>query len=185
MHDEIVDAAVTLLDETGDPSSLTLRGVARATGVKAPSIYPHFDGIDEIVTALIEHSFSQLESDVSDALAAAPSLGDGLHAAAHAYVRFGWEHPARYRLMFAASGYAEHAVNAYTLVEQTLTHCVADGTSTSTDPHRDTFLLWVALHGIATLEKPGRAELLRLGPIDRDAAIDDLVERLAKITHRP
>lgn len=178
LRDEIVDAAIRLLDETDDPASLTLRGIARATGVKAPSIYTHFASVDDIIAALRDRSFTQLESDVRAALATASEPRAALGAAAHAYVNFGWRHRARYRLMFAASGYAKHAVNTYLLVEETISGCRMGSEGADDDPHRDTFLLWVALHGIATLEKPERSDLLRLGPLDRDAAIDQLVDRL-------
>jgi hypothetical protein len=54
--------------------------------------------------------------------------------------------------------------------------------SASTDPHADTYLPWVAMHGLATLDKPARSDYLRLGPIDRPAALTALVHRLARIT---
>lgn len=178
LRDEIVDAAIRLLDETEDPASLTLRGIARATGVQAPSIYTHFSGVDDVIEALRDRSFTQLESEVRDALATSNEPRTALGAAAHAYVNFGWGHPARYRLMFASSGYAPHAVNTYMLVEETIGRCWIDSEGIDRDPHQDTFLLWVALHGIATLERPERADLLRLGPLDRVATVDQLVDRL-------
>lgn len=178
LRNEIIDAAIRLLDATEDPTALTLRGIARATGVQAPSIYAHFAGVQDIIDALRDASFSELETQVRDAIDAASDAARGLRAASHAYVHFGWDHPARYRLMFTASGYAEHAVNTYALVEDTITAYVTDADAAARDPHQDTFLLWVALHGIATLEKPDRDELRRLGPLDREAAIDELVDRI-------
>ena len=58
----------------------------------------------------------------------------------------------------------------------------AAGESTSADPHGDAYLLWVALHGMATLEKPARDDYLRLGPLDRAAVVGTLIERLARLT---
>jgi hypothetical protein len=84
--------------------------------------------------------------------------------------------------MFAGAGFAPNAVNTFTLFQSALARCVDGSASASTDPHQDTFLVWVALHGIATLEKPRRRDYLRLGPLDRPAAVTTLVRRLAQLT---
>jgi hypothetical protein len=97
-------------------------------------------------------------------------------------VRFAWDHPARYRLMFAADGYAPGAVATFALVEGAIRGCVAAGASASEDPRADTWLLWAALHGVATLEKPARSEYLRLGPPDRPALLETLIRRIARLT---
>jgi hypothetical protein len=105
-----------------------------------------------------------------------------LVAAGLAYVRFGWEHPARYRLMFAAGGYAPAAVATFTLVREAIANCVRAGASASEDPHVDTWLLWAALHGVATLEKAARSDYLRLGPLDRPAMLETLIRRIARLS---
>lgn len=179
LRDQIVEAGITLIDDTNDAAALTLRGVARAAGIAAPSIYPHFAGPQAVTDAVLERSFTELEALVAAAMQAAPDPAAALLAGCGAYVRFGWDHRARYRLMFADSGFAPNAVNTFTLIENTIAECVRHGRSTSTDPHGDTFLLWVALHGIATLQKPARPDYLRLGPLDRPAAVQVLVRRLA------
>lgn len=181
LRDEIVDSGIGLIDQTNDPGSLTLRGIARAVGISAPSIYPHFADLQAVTEAVLERSFSQLESAVAAAIASQQAPRESLLAAASAYVQFGWDHRARYRLMFAGSGFARNAVNTYVLVENALIRCVETGASSSTDPHQDTFLVWVAMHGIATLEKPERSEYLRLGPLDRPTAVRALVQRLAQL----
>jgi AcrR family transcriptional regulator len=181
LREEIIASSIALIDQTNDPASLTLRGIARAAAISAPSIYPHFADIQAVTEAVLERSFTELEAGVEAAIGAAATPADALLAAASAYVQFGWEHPARYRLMFAGRGFAPNAVNTYRLVEDTLVRCVATGGSASADPHQDTFLVWVALHGIATLEKPQRSDFLRLGPVDRPAAIPLLVSRLAQL----
>ena len=89
--------------------------------------------------------------------------------------------PARYRLMFAASGYAPDAVATFTLVQDAITTCVNAGVSASEDPRTDTWLLWAALHGLATLEKPARSGYLRLGPLDRPAMLETLIRRIARL----
>jgi len=181
LRDEIVDAAIALVDETNDPAALTLRGIARRAGITAPSIYPHFADLAAVITAALATSFDELRDAVQAALDDQDDPGPALIAAGRAYVRFAWEHSARYQLMFAASGYAPDAVATFALVEGAIRDCVAAGVSASDDPHTDTWLLWAALHGVATLEKPGRTDYLRLGPLDRPAMLETLIRRTTRL----
>ena len=84
--------------------------------------------------------------------------------------------------MFATEGFAPEAVTTFREIEDVLRRCVEAGSSASADPHGDTFLLWVAMHGIATLNRPARDDYLRLGPLDRPAIVLELVRRLARLT---
>ena len=42
LREEIVAAAIVLMDASPDAPELTLRSVARQVGITAPAIYPHF-----------------------------------------------------------------------------------------------------------------------------------------------
>lgn len=181
LREEIVAAGVRLVDEAGNPAALTLRGVARAAGITAPSVYQHFPDLTAVTEAVLSASFDELHGLVSAAIASAGSETEALLAGCSAYVRFAWAHRARYQLMFAAQGYAPNAVATYRAIEEALRRCVAAGRSSSADTHGDTFLLWAALHGIATLNRPARDDYLRLGPLDRPAIVLELVRRLARL----
>ena len=182
LRSDIVDAAIALVDETNDASALSLRGIARQAGISAPSIYLHFADLAEVTEAVLAASFDQLLSAVGAAMESTSDPAQSLTTAAVAYVQFGWEHRARYRLMFAASGFSPDAVKTFALVETAIAACVDAGESTSADPHADAFLVWVAVHGMATLEKPAREDLQRLGPLNRPALLRDMVTRLAGLT---
>jgi len=182
LHDEIIDAAIALIDETGDPAALTLRGIARRASITAPSIYSHFPDLAAVTTAVLARSFDELRAAVQAAIAAGGDPAAALVAAGRAYVRFAWSHPARYRLMFDAAGYAPDAVATFALVREAIPACADAGVSASDDAQADTWLLWAALHGVATLEKPARADYLRLGPLDRAALLETLIRRIARLT---
>lgn len=182
LADEIIAAAITLVDETSDPAALTLRGIARQAGITAPAIYAHFPDLAAVTAGLLAASFDELRGLVQAARDGQDDPVRALVAAGLAYVRFGWEHPARYRLMFAAAGYAPDAAATFTLVREAIASCVAAGASASADPHTDTWLLWAALHGVATLEKPARSDYLRLGPLDRPAMLETLIRRIAQLS---
>jgi len=181
LHDEIVDAAIALIDGTGEPASLTLRGIARQAGITAPSIYPHFPDLAAVTTAVLARSFEELRGAVQTAIDAHDDPAAALIAAGRAYVGFAWDHPARYRLMFDASGYAPDAVATFALVREAIRACADAGVSASDDPQADTWLMWAALHGVATLEKPARSDYRRLGPLDRSALLETLIRRIARL----
>ncbi|WP_262059763.1 TetR/AcrR family transcriptional regulator [Streptomyces sp. STR69] len=71
LRDDIVAAAVELLEETGDESSVTLRSIARRVGVAAPSIYRHFPDQPSIMLAVVQQAFAMLETELRSALDAA------------------------------------------------------------------------------------------------------------------
>ncbi|GAB3873643.1 TetR/AcrR family transcriptional regulator [Kibdelosporangium lantanae] len=158
---EIVAAAVELLDETGDQSTITLRSVARRVGIAAPSIYRHFPDQPAIMLAVVQQAFDELAAQLAAAM-----TGDSprarLLAICHAYLRFAEDHPSRYRTMFggvwmpALEGTSVTEQDVSTLGDSTirlftkaLTDCVDAGVATSTDPHADTVALWLGLHGLA------------------------------------
>jgi AcrR family transcriptional regulator len=180
LREEVISAAIALIDETGD-STVSLRGVARRAGVSAPSLYAHFANLAELTDAVLASSFEQLRDEVHEAIKSQTDPARALAAAGAAYIQFGWDHRARYRLMFAASGYSPDAVASFTLVASTIDACVKSGASESVDPRADAFLVWVAMHGMATLEKPGRDDLRRLGPLDRPAISQEMIRRLARL----
>jgi AcrR family transcriptional regulator len=181
LADEIVAAAIALIDESDDPASLTLRGIARRVGITAPAIYAHFPDLTAVIAGLLAASFDELLAAVQTARDGQGDPAAALIAAGYAYVGFAWQHPGRYRLMFAAGGYATDAVATFTLVEEAIASCAEAGASASDDPHADTWLLWAALHGVATLEKPARPGFLRLGPLDRRAMLETVIRRIARL----
>lgn len=182
LRDEILRAAISLVDETDDATSLTLRGIARRAGISAPSIYSHFDDLPALTASVLQLSFRQLADTVNAAMEEEASPTAKLLAAGRSYVQFGWDHKARYRLMFAESGYADNAVETFTLVARSLEDCVDAGVSTSKDARTDTWIIWAALHGVATLDKPSRADYLRLGTLDRPTMLETIIRRLAQLT---
>lgn len=163
LRDEIITAAVELLDESNDERAITLRSVARRIGIAAPSIYPHFPDQPAIMLAVVRQAFGELETALRAAVTAA---GDDplqrLYAVCRAYLQFAREHPQRYRTMFGGlwvptlgdSSLTEEELTSLgdanmAIIIETLSDAVAAGKSTSTDPAGDAVALWLGLHGLA------------------------------------
>lgn len=163
LRDEIVAAAVALLDETGDDRALTLRSVARRAGIAAPSIYRHFPHRSAIVPAVVHDAFAQLDAQLLAAVrAAGDSPRDRLAAVCFGYLEFAHARPGRYRTMFGGGWVPDRddgsvsedemsvlGQSSLRLLAAALADCVAAGQARSTDPAVDAVALWLALHGLA------------------------------------
>jgi AcrR family transcriptional regulator len=120
LRDDIVQAASTLLEQTGREDAVTLRAVARAAGITAPSIYAHFRDPYEIKLAVVQRTFSMLAEALRPASAEPAQAEPGqaepgqaepgraepgqavpaLYAVCRAYLDFAAEHPDLYRVLF-------------------------------------------------------------------------------------
>lgn len=162
LRDEIVAAAVELLDETGDESAITLRSVARHVGIAAPSIYRHFPDQPAIMLAVVQNAFADMDLRLRTAMATEDDPRQRLLALCYSYLEFAEARPGRYRTMFG--GLWAPDVNESSLTEDDLStlgqasmellvdafkDCVTTGYATSTDIAADTVALWVGLHGLA------------------------------------
>lgn len=102
LREDIIEGASALLAETGNPTLLSLRAVAKRVGIATTSVYLHFPDIDHLVLAVADRFFSQLASAQDDAEAGISDPLERLLARCRAYCRFALEHPGHYRLMFRA-----------------------------------------------------------------------------------
>jgi len=94
---QIADTARALLDAEG-PQALTMRRIAGALGIKAPSLYKHVPDKTSLEALVVAAGFTEL----AGTLAAAASNADGadnLTAIAAAYRAYALAHPHLYRLM--------------------------------------------------------------------------------------
>ncbi len=94
----IVAAGRRLLEERG-MDALTMRAVADAVGVRAPSLYKRVRGRSDLVRLILEDAADELTA----ALDAAAGTGDpaaDLRALATAYRRFAHANPVAHRLLF-------------------------------------------------------------------------------------
>jgi len=154
LRDDIIEAASRLLADPAAPP-LTLRAVAREVGVAATSVYLHFDSIDTLTLATVNHLFAELIAR-QDALTETDPVQRVL-AGALVYCEFGLAAPGHYQLMFATPlplpDYTPEHFPGWPAFQQ-LIERVAAGLGTDRDDPRASFtaqLIWQQLHGIVSL----------------------------------
>jgi len=159
----LLDAAMELVRERGI-DGFTLREVARRAGVSHAAPYHHFDDRAALVSALCEESFGLFATTFRQAVARTEGTHlDRIRAIGRAYVRFAFDDPARFTLMWRPelrtvgddSPVDEAGLTSY----QVLIDEVAAGQRAGEVVEGDLGLLslsaWSAVHGLATLVVDG------------------------------
>jgi AcrR family transcriptional regulator len=67
LREEIISAAVSMLDDLADDEALSLRAVARVVSIAATSVYLHFPDRDALVLAAMERCHHELVQAGDDA----------------------------------------------------------------------------------------------------------------------
>jgi AcrR family transcriptional regulator len=172
-RDLVVDAAVEILDETGDLAAVSLGEVAARVGVRAQSLYAHVDGIDGLRRALALRGLDALARRLSDA-AIGRAGRDALAAIVKAWTGFAAERPGLYAASLRAPGDGADvraAVAATTRPLELVLHAHGLGGAAVTHWVR---MVFATVHGFATLRDAG---LLTL-PASPDRTIDRYVTML-------
>ncbi|QKV74834.1 TetR/AcrR family transcriptional regulator [Amycolatopsis sp. Hca4] len=99
LREEIVTAAVRMLDELADDEALSLRAVARAVSIAATSVYLHFPDRDALVLAAMQRCHEELVGVGDEAAAAAPDPAAALRARILAQAGWAQAHPGLYKVL--------------------------------------------------------------------------------------
>jgi AcrR family transcriptional regulator len=159
LREALIHAALGMVTEEG-ASDFTLREVARRAGVSHMAPYNHFEDKSALlaeVAALGLESLTQTLETAARGQRRSPRLAFGDIVAA--YVRFGVEHPAHYRLMFGAelaekSRYPSlEAANAAACAVLTgpLERGQASGQARTVSMRDQALAAWSLVHGLTTL----------------------------------
>jgi AcrR family transcriptional regulator len=156
---DIIEAASRLLADPSAPP-LTLRGVARAAGVAATSVYLHFANTDELVLAVANQHFGEMLEAQRAARDSAATPREAVLAMALAYCDFGLANPGLYQVML---GGPLPRVDDLTQIPgrasfEQRTEAIAAALGATGNPHdqdgaafRASVLLWQLLHGTVNL----------------------------------
>lgn len=148
----LIGAATVLLDEQGE-AGVTLRALAKATGVSAMAPYRHFADKAALLGAVAEAGFAELAAVLAEADRAEPAKA-ALVAQGRAYFRFAQAHPAMFRLMFGGVPGCTVAPKDYGEAFAILSRRVAS--LAGGDPGPATLTAWGVVHGLATLALDGK-----------------------------
>jgi AcrR family transcriptional regulator len=159
----LLDAAMDLVRERG-VDGLTLREVARRAGVSHNAPYHHFADKGALVSALVVETFEGFEQVFRDAVAATGgSHLDRIRAIGEAYVRFAFDDPPRFALMWRPelrtiaddSPVDEAGMASYQVLIGEVDAGQRAGEIVGGDVAQLSLAAWSAVHGLAMLVVDG------------------------------
>jgi AcrR family transcriptional regulator len=171
----LVDAAVGILRDT-QRWDFSLREIARQAGVSHNAPYSHFADKQALLAAVAVAGYETLRERMLAASAHAADAGAALEAIGLAYVAFGTENPAHYRLMFGLELQADGTLppallDAGEAARSVLRDVLRQGGAErvfALDPQNTAELAiavlttWSVVHGFTSLAIDGYAKLERL-----------------------
>ena len=175
LREQLVAAAVTLLEQEGDEAHVSVRAIAKAAGVSPTALYLHFPDRDALVAAAVDRGFAAFNAAI---VAAARSEEDPLprvRAMGLAYLDFVERQPALYVVIFSARrttsrGPGDGLVDRREALDA-LVEAVA-AARPDDDAGQLALSLWAGLHGYATLHaRP---------PVERWPSAPAYVDRLLR-----
>jgi AcrR family transcriptional regulator len=158
----LIEAAARLLAVEG-PSALTTRRLATEVGASTTSVYSRFGGKEDLVRAVVHEGFAHLSRRMQAVAQSDDPVADvaGLGLAYRDNAR---EHSNLYAVMFGGAG-----LGGFTLTDDDRLHgrytleilvaaverCIQAGRFRPDDPALVAHRMWIALHGLVTLELGG------------------------------
>jgi AcrR family transcriptional regulator len=165
--ERVVQATIGLLAEQG-PSAIKARTVASASGVSTMAVYHYFGGIAELMHAVVDQGFKELDTAFSQVPVTDDPLAD-LYAMALTTRRLARENPHLYDLMFGlstrratyrplpesdvrSSGPSPAFQGAYRHLSAACARLLGSGRIRQQEPEVIAAQLWSFVHGCITLE---------------------------------
>lgn len=172
----LIDTALSMVTEEG-AWNFTLREVARRAGVSHMAPYNHFEDKSALLAEVGALGFQSLRQTLEAAARGQQrSARQALAGIAAAYVRFGVEHPAHYRLMFGAelaekARYAalhEASDATFAVLTGVLERGQASGQVRRGAVREQALAAWSLVHGLTTLVLDQRVSFLGVSTGDAE-----------------
>ncbi|TIP27992.1 MAG: TetR/AcrR family transcriptional regulator [Mesorhizobium sp.] len=182
----VIETALDMLREEKG-WQFTLREVARRAGVSHAAPYKHFPDKAALLAEIAMIGFDRMRESLSAAKSEVPkTLRDEINPIARAYIAFGTDNPALYRLMFSAEeGKAvgihlnERALAVFDVLLDILRRGQAAGSIRKRPIEGQAAAAWGLVHGMTMLAIDGLLVPEKVGSAPLDAALSTLLEGLA------
>jgi AcrR family transcriptional regulator len=174
LRDMALAAARAVIAEEGS-RNVTVRAVAARMGYSVGTLYNIFEGLEELIAALNAETLDALY----DALSQAPITGKpeaDLHALLDRYLDFVAANRREWTMMFderlpeakaPPAWYLEKVAQVFTLLGRMLSPLFAPGEEA--DLTSAVRLLWIAMHGVWTLDAGGKLFIVTNDPVEKVA----------------
>jgi len=185
LRQTVIDTAMDMLAENDD-WQFTLREIARRAGVSHAAPYKHFPDKAALLAEIALIGFDRLrEALLGAGSASTENLSSVFDARGHAYIEFGRQNPALYRLMFgpelgktANVHLNERALGAFDTLIDLLERAQSAGLVRKRPVRGQATAVWAQLHGLTMLMLDGMLRPEKVGANAIDAALATMREGL-------
>lgn len=179
----VIDTALAMLHEEKN-WQFTLREVARRAGVSHAAPYKHFPDKASLLAELALIGFDRLREALVAAQPASPAgLREAFFPVARAYLAFGNDNPALYRLMFGADAgqpsdvhLSQRALSTFAILTDFLARGQTAGLIRKRPIPGQAAACWAGLHGLTMLTIDGLLLQEKVGDDAVAAALTTLLE---------
>lgn len=189
---ELIQAAVGIIQAEG-VEALTLRGLAKVTGVSRTAPYRHFKDKEELIAAIAEEGFRLLNEAMSRVVDSIPNEGtnipesfplESIIAQSIEYVRFAQNYSSHFKVMFSFNretlaeqeGLLREASKSLGGLISSVEACQEAQLVKPGDSFQIAVSAWSLIHGYGNLVSQGLFEFLSG---DQETSIEDAVRKLA------
>ena len=177
MRQDILDAARAIMREQGI-KELSMRALARAVGVTAPTLYDYFPSKDGVLDALFQQGTDRLLREFEEAVSTNDPGFSQLRGIAAAYRTFAHAEPDLFQLMFSRPDPAycpndevkSRSAGLFEILVGAIKLAIDTGHLRTVDPTATALAAWAAVHGFVILEINGF--LRDCSPLEADATFD-------------
>ena len=157
-RDRLIEVAERLFVENG-PGAVSMRQLAAELGVSPMTPYRYFKDKDDILAAARASGFDRFAEALETAYDAAGDPVTRARNVGEAYLKFAFDHPAAYRLMFDLAQPTEinypELIRAATRARATMTHytqALLDAGLLAGDLEVIAHVFWAGIHGLVVLK---------------------------------
>ena len=185
LREALLEASLKLLDEMG-PEGVTIRAVARETGVSHAAPVNHFKDREALLTGLSIQLFEELSDGIQRKLRKVDDKpADVVAVFADGLIDYGLKHPNRYRLLWRRDlvdnedeGLQQAMDGIY---DQLIDEISKSRKKKPFDQHTVAIALWSIAHGYVSMRLDGNFEEMKdtvSGKKRKDAIIELLMQSL-------
>lgn len=156
----ILEAAGDLFLEHGY-SGFSLRQVAERIGYSPTTVYLYFENKDDLLFEVSLEGFERFRQVLEAAYASTTDPVERISALGRAYIAFGVQHPAHYRMMFLERGdfllkenphNEKPAIDSFEVLVRAVHEAHAAGCLRDGEPMDVVYSLWAGVHGLVSLK---------------------------------
>src|ERR1700730_12296957 len=186
LRNALVVTALELIATKG-ARALSLREVARATGVSHASTYRHFPNKESVLATIAEQGFRELTQQMRSAALQSPSAPlQSLHRVGVAYVAFGVAHPHHLQTMLgdliashaAYPSLLEASSAAFEVLASSVRAGQKAGLIRESDERLVSLAAWSQVHGLALQIASGQIPPEGTAPLQPDTLADNVLNLL-------